>query len=124
MLSHVLGENTQADRGEVVDRETRAFGVVFGEEALPGFLKTGLLETFCKHLEAELLLHLLEQDLDEDSRATGGILLVHMHDRERCPADAISGEEMAEEASDIAEAVGFVPVNDIVVIAETLLEVV
>ena len=67
MLSHVLGQHAHANRSEVVDGETRALGVVFGEESLPSFLQTRLFESLCQRLEAELLLHLLEQDLDEDS---------------------------------------------------------
>lgn len=89
MLTHVLRQYTQSDRSEVVDRKAGTLGIVLGEQALPVFLQTGLLEANSKLLDTELLLHLLKKDLDKDTRAAGGVLLVHMHDRQRCPADAV-----------------------------------
>lgn len=118
MLSHVLRQHTQSDRGEVVDRKARALWVIFWKEALPIFLQAWLLESFGKFFEPKLLLQLLKQDLDKDSRAAGGVLFIHVHDGQRCPADAVGRKQVAEEASNVAQSIGLVSMDGVVVSCE------
>lgn len=122
MLSHVLGQHTQTDGREIVDREASALGVVLGEETLPVVLQAWLLESLSELFESELLLQLLEQDLDKDSRAASGIFLVHVHDGQRRPADAIGREKVAKEAGDVTKTIGFVSVDRVVIVGEALCE--
>ncbi|KAI3483060.1 hypothetical protein L1887_54081 [Cichorium endivia] len=83
-----------------------------------------LAEAFGERLEAELLLDLLKEDLDKDSRAAGRVLFVHVDDGERGPAHTVGRIEVTEEARDVAEAVGLVSMDGVVVVAEALFEVV
>lgn len=124
VLAHVLGQHAHADRGEVVDGETGVLRIVLGEEPLPVLLQARLAEAFGERLEAELLLDLLKEDLDKDSRAAGRVLFVHVDDGERGPAHTVGRIEVTEEARDVAEAVGLVSMDGVVVVAEALFEVV
>lgn len=86
-------------------------------------LHARLAESFGELLKSQLLLQFLQEDLDKDARATGGVFLVHVYNSERSPADAVCGEEVAKESSNVAKTIGFVPMDCVVIVAETRLKI-
>ena len=121
MLAHTLRDDAGADTGEKVDREPRVFRVAEREHVGIRVLHRRLIEPLGKHLEAQVRLQLREQDLDEDARRGGGVVLGHVHRLEARPADAVRGEQCAKEARNVAQPVRLVPVDGVVVVPETLL---
>lgn len=85
MFPHLLRDRTQPDRREVVDREPRVLGVVEREHVLERSLHAGLSKPLRQLLHSQLLRHLLEQNLDEDTTGRGGLVLVHVDDVEDSP---------------------------------------
>lgn len=67
MLSHVFGDSAQSNAREVVDGEARILGVIKREHASATLPDFWVLESLRKHLEAHLLVNLLQHNLDEDT---------------------------------------------------------
>ena len=67
MLTHLLSDGTEADGGEVVDRESGILGIVHGEHPAARHPDLGVLEPLGNVLQAHTLRDLVEQDLDEDT---------------------------------------------------------
>ena len=122
MFPHLLCNRTQTNRREVVDGEPRVLGVVEREHVLERSLHAGLSEPLRQLLHSQLLRHLLEQDLDEDTTRRGGFVLVHVDDVEDSPRDSVRRDEVTEEATDVSKSVGLVSMDGVVVVGEGLFE--
>lgn len=122
MLSHLLGQAAHADAGEVIDGEARVARDVHGEEAIEAGAEEVVSETGLQRGHAEGFGEVLEEDLDEDAAAGGGVVFVQVDDGQDVPADGVGAEQVPEEAGDIAESVGLVAVDGVVVFGERGLE--
>jgi hypothetical protein len=121
-LSHILRNDTKADTGEIVDAEAGIFGDVGGEHAGASMLNFRVLEPFFQSRQTHTLHHLLHQNLDEDTTTTCRIIFVHFDAFKDGPGNGIRGKHVAKEPGDITEPVGFVSVDGVVVVDESLLE--
>jgi hypothetical protein len=72
--------------------------------------------------QPKMLSQVLEKDLDENTAARRCFLLVQVYDRHYVPANGVVADHMSEETRDIAQAIGFIPVNRIVVFRERRLK--
>lgn len=78
MLPHLLRDGSEANTGEEVDREARVLGVVHREDVAEVVAQTGVGEPLGELLEAHSLRHLLEKDLDKDTRGRCRVVFVHL----------------------------------------------
>lgn len=122
MLAHVFGQNTHANAGEVIDRETGMSRVIRGEETLKAWPQNLITESGLQAGQAHVLSKVLEQNLDEDTAARGGFLFVEMNHRKNMPADGIVADHVSEETSDVTQTVCLVAVNRVVVFGKCSLE--
>lgn len=96
MLSHLLGQNTHANTGKVVDGESDVAGVFAGEDSFEAGAE-GFISHSCPQLDhADFLRDVLEQDLDEDTAAGRGFILVQVNDGEAVPTKGIGGKHVTE----------------------------
>jgi len=123
MFSHVLGDDTKPDTGEVVDREPRVLRVVHGEHGSIIVLHRHILEPLPKLLQPHLLHNLLHENLDEDTTRRRRVILVHLDHGEHRPRDGIACEEVSKEPGDVAKPVGLVAMDRLVVRRVGLFEV-
>jgi hypothetical protein len=121
VLAHVFGDGAETDRGEKVDREARVARVVERENVAEVGLERLVLEPFDDVLEAHAFDHLLEHDLDKDTRRRGRVVLVHLDRVEHRPRDGVGHHEVAKEARNVAQPVRLVAVDRRVVVDEALL---
>lgn len=100
-------------------------GIVDGEQAVEGIAK--VLGVVAAEAGRELghtksLGHLLEKDFDKDTAGTGSLVLVEVDGRQHVPANGIAGEKVAKEAGNVAQLVGLVAMDGVVVLGKGLLE--
>ena len=62
----------------------------------------------------------MEKNFDEDARGGGGFFFVEVDDGKDVPCYGVRGEEVAEEAGNVAEAIGFVAMDCAVVLQQEL----
>lgn len=124
MLTHLLGDGTQVDGSEVVDRETSVLRVVHREHTAARHPDFGVLEAFCNRLEAHALRNLVEHDLDEYTGTGRRVVFGQLDAVEYVPGDRVRGDEMTEETRNIPQPVRLVSVDCLVVLAERLFEAV
>lgn len=72
-------------------------------------------------LDTHRLGQLLEQNLDEDTRARSGVFLGENDTRKDLPSNGIRCEDVGKELCNVSELVGFISVNCIVICSECLL---
>ena len=119
--THFVGEVAHLDGGEVVNGEGDVATGIVTEDALEIGLQ-GLVAQACLELRgAQVLLEIFKEEADEDTAGCRSLFLSQLNDRKDMPADGIVGEQVAEEAGDIAQLVGLVAVNGVVVLGEGLL---
>ena len=82
MLSHLLGQNTHANTGKVVDGESDVAGVFAGEDSFEAGAE-GFISHSCPQL-------------DEDTAAGRGFILVQVNDGEAVPTKGIGGKHVTE----------------------------
>jgi hypothetical protein len=111
MLTHVICDLWHADAGEEVDTESCRLWIVSWHEIDIILLHGRFFETFDQFLHPKMLFHLSDQDLDEDSRRAGGVLLRHVHVGEAGPTDTVRGEYPAKEAGDVAQPICLVSMD-------------
>lgn len=85
ILSHFVGEGAEMEDGEEVDCKHGFVAGGFGEEGFDVWLDVVFGEPLFELLHAELLLHFLEQELDEDARGRGSVFLRNVHRFEHVP---------------------------------------
>lgn len=122
MLAHLLREQTHANAGEVVDGEPSVARVVHREEPVEAGTQDGVQQSLPQLRQSEMLRHVLEQNLDENTAARGSLFLVQVDNGQDMPANCVAAQDMTKEASNVAEAVRLVPVNRLVVLGKRLLE--
>lgn len=122
MLAHFLREKTHSDTGEVVDGEPRIARVVHRENTVKAGPKDRIIQPFPQLRQAEMLCEILEQDLNENTTARSRLVLVQVDDGEHMPPNRVSAQYVAKEARNVAQPVGFVAVNGIIVFRKGLLE--
>lgn len=88
------------------------------EETLKAWPQNLVTETGLQAGQAHVLSKILEQNLDENTAAGGGFLLVEMDHRKDMPADGIIADHVSKETSDIAQAICLVAVNRVVVFSK------
>ena len=64
----------------------------------------------------------LEQDFDEDTGGGGGVVLGEAHGVNDLPGDGVRGQQVPKEARNVAQLVGFQPVDQRILPAEAVLE--
>lgn len=69
-----------------------------------------------------MLRKILKKDFNKDTTAGSRLLLVQMDNGENVPPDSIGAQHMAEEASNVTQAVRLVAMNGIVILGERGLE--
>ena len=122
MFTHIFRRSTKTDTREVVDCETCILGIVHGEHTTAAPSDFVVLKALRNRLQAHGLRHFVEHDLDEDTATRSCIVLSQFDAFEHSPRDRIRAEQVAEEASDVAKAVGLVSVDSGVVVVEGALE--
>lgn len=122
VLSHILGDDSKTNTGEIVYGEPGILGYVDREHSLASMFHLGVLEPFCQRLQPHALHHLVHQYLDEDTRTRRSIIFVHPDAFEHHPRNGIGGEEMAKESGNITQTVRFVAMNRGVVIPKRSLQ--
>lgn len=65
---------------------------------------------------------ILEQNLDENTTARSRLVLVQVDDGEHMPPNRVVAQDVAKEPGNVAQPVGFVAVNGIIVFRKGLLE--
>lgn len=122
VLSHLLGQYTHADAGEVVDGESDVARVLSGEEAFEAGPQR-LVSHACPELsQADFLGNVLEQNLDEDAAARRGLLLVEVNDGKAVPAQSVGSKHVAKQHGNVPQLVVFVSVDRLVVLDKGLLK--
>jgi hypothetical protein len=89
LLAHVFRQYTHTDTSEVVDGKSGVSGVLCWEETLEAGAENLISEAGLQARKTQILCQVLEEDLDEDTAAGGGLLFVKMDDRQNMPADGI-----------------------------------
>ena len=120
--AQVLGDAAEADAGEVVDGEAHVARVVGGEDAREARPEDVVAQALLQLRHAHGLDEVLEEDLDEDAAAGGRLVLVEVHHAQHVPGDGVAAEHVPEEAGDVAQPVGLVAVDRVVVIGKRLLK--
>jgi hypothetical protein len=86
MLSHLLGQNTHANTGKVVDGESDIAGVIRGEDAFE-VRSQSFVGQACPQLgQSGFLQDMLKQDLDEDTATGRSLIFVEVNDAKAVPA--------------------------------------
>lgn len=102
MLSHLFSQNTHANAGKVVDGESDVAGVLAGEDAFEAGAES-FVSHACSQLDhADFLRDVLKQDLDEDTAAGRGFILVQVDDGEAVPAEGVGGKHVAEQHGNVS----------------------
>lgn len=122
MFAQLLCHSTQTNAREVVDREARILGVVHRKHIPTGVLHLGVLEPFDNSCYPHIFHDLAEHDLDEDATRARRIVFIHFDDLEHSPSHGVRGEHVPEETRDVSQAVGFVAMYCVIVLAEAFLE--
>jgi hypothetical protein len=122
MFTHLFCERTHTDTGEVVDGESGVARVVQWEEAVKAGSEDRVGQAFFEFGHSHMLGEVLEQNFDEDTAAGGCFFLVQMNQRKYMPADSIIAENMAKEASNVAQSVCFVAMDGLVIFGKCLLK--
>lgn len=65
-----------------------------------------------------MLCQVLEQDLYENSTTRGGLFLIQVDDRQNVPSNGIIADHVPEEPCDIAQAIGLVAMDGVVVLCK------
>ena len=65
-----------------------------GEDAPKEHLQGGLLQALVQGQQAQVLGQVLEQDLDEDAAAGGGVLLCQADAGQHRPAEGVGGQQV------------------------------
>lgn len=69
-----------------------------------------------------MLTQILEENLDKNPAAGCRFLLVHMDNRHDVPANRIGADHVAEEPRDVAQSIGLIPMDCVVVFGKSSLE--
>ena len=77
-----------------VRRPAREYGGYLGEDASEEDLEGGLLQALVQGHQAQVLRQVLEQDLDEDTAAGGGVLLSQADASQHRPADGVCRQQV------------------------------
>lgn len=86
MLSHLLGQNTHADTGEVVDGESDVAGVLNWEDAFEVRSESFVGQACPQLRQPGFLQNMLEQDLDEYTATGCRFIFVEVNDAKAVPA--------------------------------------
>lgn len=122
MLAHVFGQHAHANAGEVIDGEASVTRVLSREKTLEAGPQDLISEPGLQAWQAHMFSQVLEQNLDEDTTARGSLFLVEVDHRQDVPSNGVVADEMSEEPCNVAQTVGFVAVDGVVVFGERGLE--
>lgn len=122
MLSHLFSQNTHANTGKVVDRESDVARVVNGEDAFEVRSESFVGQTCPQLWQASFLQNVLEQDLDEDTAAGCSFIFVEVNDAKAVPAQGVGRKHMAEQHCNVSQLVVLISVNSLVVLGKGLFE--
>lgn len=86
MLSHLLGQNTQANTGKVVDGESDVAGVIRGEDAFEVRSQSFVGQACPELRQPSFFQDMLKQNLDEDTATRRSLIFVEMNDAKAMPA--------------------------------------
>ena len=113
-LPEVLGEAAETDGGEEVDCEPGAHGVVPRHDALEGLGQGRVAQPLVQLGYPHVLGQLLEEDLDENPGAGGGLLLVEPDDGDDLPRHGVGVQEVPEQLPHVAQLPDLQPVHSVV----------
>jgi hypothetical protein len=122
MFTHLLCERTHTNTGKVVDGESGVARVVQWEEPVKAGSKDRIGQAFFELGDSHMLGEILEQNLDENTAARGGFFFIQVNQRKHMPTNCIVTEDVAKEASNVAQSVRFVAMDGLVVFGERLLK--
>lgn len=122
MLSHLLGQDTHADAGKVVDGEPDVARVLHGEDAMEARPESFVGQARPQLGQPGFLQDVLEQDLDEDAATGCGFIFVEADDAEAVPAQSIGRKHVTKQHGNVAQLVVLVSVDGLVVLCKGLLE--
>jgi hypothetical protein len=122
MFTHLFSKRTHTNAGEVVDGESGVARIVQWEKPVKAWSKDRIGQAFFELGHSHMLGEVLEKNLDENTAARGGFFFIQVNQRKHMPANSIITEDVAEEASNVAQSVCFVAMDGLVVFGEGLLK--
>lgn len=118
VLSHFFRDNTQPNTSKVVDRKPSVLRHIHWEHSRTTPLHLWIFEPLREHLQSHAFHHLLHENFDEDTTARSGVVFIDFDALKGHPRNGVRAKQMSKKAGDVAQPIGFIPMNGGVVICE------